>query len=309
MKTNKPVPLLGLAIGDALGMPFEMKQHNDSMLLSWNGKSYLSSDYHKLEAGQYTDDTQMSIALAKSILEAGKYDPTTAARYYLEWFKNDPRGIGGTIKEAMLKLEQGSTWDESGIYREGYCGNGTAMRISPLAIAYHRKPFDLIILADLDAQITHKHVDNEAGEGSVALSWAIQLLLNGVRPNLVLDNLLEANIITPKTRVKNKLILARDLMFENVHPYKAVQYLGNTGDIADTVSSAIYCAMFFDNNFARSIEVAIHVGGDTDTRASMVGALNACHLGLENIPDYFIFGLENPYELLDLNDKLMALNP
>jgi len=304
------VPLLGLAIGDALGMPFEMRKPDDPFFAAWNGKTYLGSQFHKLEPGQYTDDTQMSIALGKSILEAGKYEPAVAAKHYLEWFRNGPRGIGGTIKEAMLKLGEGLEWNEAGVKRQGYCGNGTAMRVSPLALAYRNAPIDMVMFADLDAQITHKHVDNEAGEGSVALTWAINLLLGGVQPCDILQDIVSTpELMAIDTRVYSKLVLARDLLKQNVHPAKAMRRLGNGGDVAETVSSAIYCASFFDQDFARAVEVSVRAGGDTDTRTSMVGAMVASHLGIEDIPDDLILGLEKPHELLDLNDALLAMIP
>lgn len=303
------VPLLGLAIGDALGMPFEMREPTDPFFEAWDGKSFLWSEYHNLAAGQFTDDTQMSVALAKSLLENGRYEPSVAAKHYLKWFQTNPRGIGGTIKEAMMKMEVGLPWHEAGVRREGYCGNGTAMRITPLAIAYHRNPVDMVMLADLDAQITHKHVDNEAGEGSVALAWCVQFLLNGGRPGDMFKVLANPDLLEEGTRTRNKIMLGGSLLDQHVHPVKAMKRLGNGGDVAETVSSAIYCAAFFDNNFARALEVSVRAGGDTDTRTSMVGALLASHVGIEGIPDDWIIGVETPAELLDLNKSLLDLNP
>ncbi len=82
-----PRTLTGLAIGDALGMPFEMKEHTDPVLESWDGKFHPCPDSHPfckdLKAGQWTDDTKMARALAMSLKERLTYDPADAAAEYL----------------------------------------------------------------------------------------------------------------------------------------------------------------------------------------------------------------------------------
>jgi ADP-ribosylglycohydrolase len=60
--------LLGTAIGDALGVPFESMLHTNPALEAWDGISFGDSEYHKLTAGQYSDDTQMSIIVAESLI-------------------------------------------------------------------------------------------------------------------------------------------------------------------------------------------------------------------------------------------------
>src|SRR5512147_555851 len=61
--------LLGTAVGDALGVPFEKKLCNFEGLVDWDGKTYLGSEHHKLQPGQYSDDTQMSLMVAESLID------------------------------------------------------------------------------------------------------------------------------------------------------------------------------------------------------------------------------------------------
>ena len=125
--------LLGLAIGDALGMPFEG-------LPSWvvgpvldRIQGFHESGHRELGAGQWTDDTQMTLCLVRSLVRCGRLDPEDVAREYLGWFQSgDVRGIGGTTKSAMARLEAGAGWHESGTAGEYAAGNGTAMRAAPL---------------------------------------------------------------------------------------------------------------------------------------------------------------------------------
>jgi len=131
---NFPAPLLGLAIGDALGMPFETAPRSRPDLLDWDGRSFRNSDdYHGLNPGQWTDDTQMSLALSRTLIEHQQYVPEAAALAYRQWFEGDCRGIGGSTKRAMEKLCRGVPWTESGT--PGAEGNGTAMRAAPFWFA------------------------------------------------------------------------------------------------------------------------------------------------------------------------------
>src|SRR5512138_2019434 len=89
-----PAVILGTAIGDALGMPFESYDCSvHPMLSKWLG-GYVPGNYHKLDAGRWTDDTEMTIELAKSMLEENCYSPEAAGRRYVAWAKGNPTGMG-----------------------------------------------------------------------------------------------------------------------------------------------------------------------------------------------------------------------
>ena len=131
----KPAVLVGLAVGDALGMPFERRGdavHKD--LPTWNGH-FRPGTYHKLPAGHWTDDTEMALALASSILDGHCYDPHAAARWYLSWAEGTPHGMGGSTRKAMAKLAAGVPPHASGTTFEDpdTVGNGTAFFEAVLA--------------------------------------------------------------------------------------------------------------------------------------------------------------------------------
>lgn len=124
--------ILGTAVADALGMPFEKKLSNDPLLLAWDGKTFLGSEHHKLKPGQWTDDSQFSQAVAQSLIQNKGFNPQDLADRYVDLFTSETiRGYGRTTLLAVTNLLEGKHWSESGV--AGSYGNGTAMRAAPLA--------------------------------------------------------------------------------------------------------------------------------------------------------------------------------
>jgi len=99
---------MGLAVGDALGMPFEGMDARAIRADYGRVTEFLPS--HGLAAGQYTDDTKMMLCIAESIEENGGVYPEDVARRFVGWFDSgDLRGIGATCLEAILNLKSGVT--------------------------------------------------------------------------------------------------------------------------------------------------------------------------------------------------------
>jgi ADP-ribosyl-[dinitrogen reductase] hydrolase len=142
--------LVGCAIGDALGNPFEMFPADKPALVEWDGQFKAGGTFWKGNAGQYTDDTLMSIALTKSLIQCNGFDPTDVAQEYLAWYNTgNTRGIGTTTAGAMVNLKQGMDYKNSGLTHsyDGLpaAGNGTAMRASPIGLVYRN---DIVKLMD-----------------------------------------------------------------------------------------------------------------------------------------------------------------
>src|SRR5512135_1261551 len=113
---KKIATLVGCAIGDALGNPFEMRPAASPLLINWDGLFKAGGTFWQGEAGQYTDDTLMSMALAASLIEKAGFDPADAAQKYLAWYESgNTRGIGTTTASALATLKLGASWQESGL--------------------------------------------------------------------------------------------------------------------------------------------------------------------------------------------------
>ncbi len=302
---NKIATLVGCAIGDALGNPFEMKPAASPALKSWDGLFKAGGTFWRGEAGQYTDDTLMSIALSYSLVEKNGFEAEHVAAQYLAWYESgNTRGIGTTTAGAMVNLKMGAAWNESGLTQtiDGLPagGNGTAMRAAPIGLFYRNDIETLLKVALLDASITHNA--HEPKMGSVAVALATAFLANGTHSQIgVLE---EVKDIVADSEVKEKLVLAHSLLENKASHSEALAQIGTSGYVPETVGAAFYCFAATDN-FKDAVVMAVKAGGDTDTTAAIVGALAGTYYGLEGIPSEYKDQVENFQLLQDLTDELV----
>lgn len=287
--------LLGCAVGDALGVPFEKKLSTDPFLIQWDGKSFLGSEHHKLLPCQYSDDTQMSIMVAESLVTNHGFNPEDLAARYVEWIKSGAaRGYGTTTLMAIRNLEAGKHWSESGI--AGSMGNGTAMRAAPFGI-YFRDDIDALVeVCKIDSAITH--ASDEAEAGSLAIALATAYAIKGDTSDLI--NKIGQHL--PDTKVNSAIYSLNALLDNRVSPQQALQILGTKADVRETVPAALYCFLKF-NNYYDAILTAIKAGGDTDTTAAIVGAMCGAKFGLKGI-DASFYAVEDFAKLVSLDVKL-----
>lgn len=287
-----PAILLGLAIGDALGMPFEKHSQSSPHLLGWNGEYWDCDPSHKwnhnLRSGQFTDDTQMSWVLAEWVLKhpgfwipksSGVYSPPpweTLAEEYLEWFEGNSfvgpcRGMGSSTRAALVgfsKTKKLSPVDS--------LGTGPIMRCSALAHLLHVSNMgeNVRILSE-ESKITH------IGEGITEL----------VRVYL--------EMLTRILHGSSKSEICK------IFPGK-IQSGGRMQLIRPALESAVFCFEHTDS-FEAAVQMAIRLGGDTDTVGSITGALAGGYYGVEGIPEKYLSGLERMEDLWDTNFRLNAL--
>lgn len=318
---NKPSALLGLAIGDSQGMPFETigdTVHPD--LATWDGK-YRSGNWktrmtntldgqsplRHLPAGSTTDDTDFAVALADALLMHGYYNPQDAAMAYLHLARlRLPNGMGGSLQRAVQALDRGKSWEESGVKFEDpmTVGNGAAMRIAPLALYFRNEDYALMETVQQDAMITHNH--REATAGNIILAAVIAA--NGDRQRLLHFTTCYSSLYED-TLVHHALVRSRR---SHKTPDEMFAAVGRRGNVAQTVATAIWCADNCDNDFAAGVQMAVRGGGDTDTRAAITGAILGARIGLDGIPVWMREGLNDGFygsERLIEMDAALARGP
>jgi ADP-ribosyl-[dinitrogen reductase] hydrolase len=308
-RMTKIATLVGCAIGDALGNPFEMFRSDEEELLQWEGQFKAGGTFWKGEAGQYTDDTLMSLALATSLVEHQNFNVADVADKYLAWLESgNTRGIGTTTASSLHRLKHGASYLESGLTHnpqgQPVGGNGTAMRVSPIGLVYRHDLIQLMDMAMLDASITHNSLEPKVG--SAAVGVGIALLVQPLFNPDALPSAIEE--ILPESNVKDKLRLAHELIYSDKDPMEALALIGETGNmgyVPETVGSAFYC-LGATKSFKEAVMLAIKCGGDTDTTAAVVGALAGTYYGLEGIPEEY-HSVENFQLLSDLTDELMNI--
>ncbi len=282
--------ILGCFMGDAFGAGFEG--------MSPDRAEFHMSNLSKKFPRSYTDDTDMTLALAESIIQSGKIDPEDIASQF-SLTCDLTRGYAmGTIK-AVLALRAGMNWDQVAriVFENGSFGNGAAMRVSPVGLFYHHDLEALQKAAIEQANITHVHPLGQWGAVMQAASVGLAMIQNPNGPfkrGQMVINLREVLWGGPVEYIKalNKIeeMLAQE---KKLQAREVVQSLGNGVEAHFSVPSAFYIAITYSPDFCDAIRAAISLGGDTDTIAGMVGAIVGAHVGEKGLPAEWIEQLED----------------
>ena len=226
------------------------------------------------DPGEFTDDTQMAVVQAESLLARGGVDGADLFKRFKVW-SADAKDVGNQTS-AVLGSRRG--WDEAAhhFYRQNpnnSAGNGSLMRAAPTAVHFAAKPAaDTVDAAHRTSQITHG--DPAAGWGTALLHLMIRAALHGDDALAALDSgLADAAAGTGS--------LSRDARIRDWHPRDTT--LPN-GTVWTCLAQAVWAVRSNPDSFAGAITSAIDLGGDTDTVAAVAGALAGARLGIQAIP-------------------------
>ena len=296
--------LLGTFAGDALGMPFEGYSHRTI-------KSQFNRVCQIMEArlckGNYTDDTEMMIAIAESLIACKGFNGPHMAQCFLDNFHLE-RGYGaGTIK-ALSLIKSGTAWNQAGkmVFNGGSFGNGAAMRIAPVSVLYYDNLKTLRTIASKATLITHAHLLGK--EGAILQAYAISLAMqlkaeDTFDTSHFLQKLL--NYLLPEARVyKKKLEILGKLLGKDNDLEIIITQLGNDSSAPNSVPTALYCFLSHPHSFEDALVHAVGLGGDTDTIAAMTGAISGAYHGKNAIPTQWLGDLENGEKGRDYIEQL-----
>ena len=236
--------------------------------------------------GTYTDDTQMMIALAESLIERGRVDEEHLARAFLAAYDPD-RGYGGGTRR-VIELWAGGTPVSAAAGEifggQGSRGNGAAMRVAPVAVRFHEYPQQLHAEAARSARITHAHPAGE--DGAVVQAAAIGAALRG-------EDILDcARTAARTTEMSQRLSVVGELLTASRDPAEVHRRLGSSSAAAESVCAALYASLA-QPAFEQAVRFAVRLGGDTDTIAAMTGAIVGARDGLTAIPARWLAALED----------------
>jgi poly(ADP-ribose) glycohydrolase ARH3 len=270
--------LLGTFVGDALGMPFEGEPPAAI-------PARLEMVEARLGRGTYTDDTQMAIALAESLLACGGVEDEHLAHAFLEAF--DPRrGYGRGTRTVLGLIADGVPVGEAAeraFAPGGSLGNGAAMRVAPVAVRYVRDGDALLDAARRSARVTHAH--EVAVDAAAAQAVAVAAALRG-------EDVLDAARAAAATDELRRGLDAARLLTERPAPEAVAAALGNGFTAHESIPAAIYAAAAHDD-FEEAVSFAVRCGGDTDTIGAMAGAIAGAREGADAIPARWLDALED----------------
>ena len=291
--------LVGVALGDAIGASREghgMAAEQDIR--------HIAQIEHPL---RYTDDTHMTIGVAESLIENRGFNGAHMAKRFADnYFKEPWRGYGPGPPRVFHLLKNGEAWDKaaSHIYPGGSFGNGAAMRVAPIGLLLWNDPANLREVAYHTSMITHSH--SLGMEGAALQARAIALAV-AESPDEKLDvqsfvsRLLD---FTAEDIYHAKLTRFTTLLERPYDREAIVRELGHGIEAFNSVLTAIFSFLAHPRDFASTIVYAISLGGDTDTIASMAGAISGAYLGIKAITQEWQERLANRDYILNLAGRL-----
>ncbi|GAC1548923.1 MAG: ADP-ribosylglycohydrolase family protein [Herpetosiphon sp.] len=305
--------LVGGAIGDALGRPVEGR--SPAQLQARYGEL---RDYHRWHGwksgprGTITDDTQLTMLIAESLLAQGFIDPDDIARRLVDWLPIG-RGKGHATTAAVRRLERGVPWYSAG---EESAGNGAAMRSAPVGLRYWNDPIRLRHAAVLSALPTHRHPMGIAGAVAMAAAtaWLVTCSPADWSPAAFVAAVQKAIMgleteAVPERRDPNVRSTLHDRIGElptllETPPHDVFARLFNGAYVLESLPAALYCFMRTPHDVEQTLLLAVNAGHDADTVAAMAATLGGALNGYNGLPARLLPELEFHTELVALATAL-----
>lgn len=278
---------LGLAVGDALGAALEFMTPGEINARHGTVREILGGGWLRLKPGQVTDDTEMSLCIARALHTAGGWSLTGIADSFADWLRTKPIDVGDTcrrgIRNYMLKgitETPFNPWD---------AGNGACMRMLPVALFTLGNDVLLERCAVAQARLTHNHPLSDAA--CVGLGRLLHLALQGYS----------------KSRLRRELegVLAQ---YENFRfePYRGLA----TAYVVDTLQT-VFHYFFRTRDFESCLVETVNQGGDADTTGAIAGMLAGAYYGRDAIPKRWLKKMEKRLmdEICSLASGLVSLSP
>ncbi len=298
--------LLGLAIGDALGMPVRgLEREEIAARCGWLDQflPLLGADGSvEVPAGTFTDETELALCLVESAIGAGGYLDVTAAGYRFLRLLDGPgaRFLDETTRQALVAAAE---YDD---FQRGLAGPGTAAgnavaRAVPLGLLHALCRFNPeLFVRDVLRATLITHAAPEVVNGATAVAYAVLLLAQGsTPPEVLVDEVLrfiDEDVVARRLR----RVLHRPFATEDLPAAAtAVAGFGASDAVEEVVASAFAAFTAAPSDFRRAVTLAVNAGGATDTRGAIVGALVGTHLGAAALPLDLVEGLDGrPYLLM-----------
>jgi len=291
--------LYGLAIGDAIGAPVEFLSANQIE------EKYGERGIRELpEPARFTDDTQLSLAVAEALIRAGESGIDSIMDAVREKFVGwlcDPetpaKAPDATCMQAVSNMEKGFHWTQSGD-RE-LKGSVSAARSGPIGYLYQFQPEKLKGVAHAVGFATHAH--DIADVSAVGAAYVVKLALDGTAPDRMVPELITftVGISDDWYRAVSRLeeYLTRSKWEEGAH-------MGDVWIGQECVSQALYCFLRHPDSYVETVFQAANTSGDSDTVACIAGGISGAYLGVDGIPEDWIKSIEKSAYLADLAYRL-----
>ena len=322
--------LIGGAIGDALGYPFEFIKDKNL-----NSKI----EYYSLKNGlaEISDDTQLTLFTICGLIDSAKKGNINEVvnEAYKVWYDETENTINTDSARKMVKhypkiremrtpgfstlnaLEWGGNGTIDNPINDSK-GNGGVMRIAPVGLFFSHKA-DIKKVAEIGAEISALTHGHELSHMSAYFLTYILAFLCSVKEKSLeeLDTIIDIAKIATKIEFKKskfskdfvKIIdKAVKLSKSNKDDSIAIKELGEGWVAEESVAIAVYCLLKYGNNFEKCVLTAVNCSADRDTVGSITGNLVGCNVGFNKISEKFLENLECEDIILEMSEKLYEMS-
>lgn len=297
--------LMGVCVGDALGVPVEFTSRQERMISPVT--TMMGYGTYNQPPGTWSDDSSLTLCLAASLCHG--YCVDDIAKSFLLWYTENywtPHGqvfdIGHATQAAINKFAQGVPALAAGGTSERSNGNGSLMRILPMAFLYETVSFtELITQVHQVSAITHGHLRSQMACG-IYISIAVELLQG-------------ANLLTAYHQGINNIekVYSHDKYATEIHHFQRVltgeiaelpiESIYSSGYVIHTLEAALWCILH-STSYSTAVLKAVNLGEDTDTTGAVVGGLAGIYYGLDDIPHTWIEQIARRQDIINLAANL-----
>jgi len=298
--------VLGLALGDALGAPFEFRRAHEVP----SPIPALELPWRDMPPGSTTDDTAMALSLVRSLADRGELDTEDLVARHLEWFRSDPPDVGSLTRRVLSRVAAGvpaeeaarAVWEERG--PEVSAGNGSVMYCAPLGAAYAGRRGALLDAAPRLSGVTHH--DGRCRTAVLAVTLATAALVAGESPERALEGGLGAVLDRDGGEELEFLAGAAGTIRPVDGPDQGF-CLFTAGLGLQTLARAVDRRTLTPEVFERELRRVVALGGDTDTNAAVAGALLGAVTGAAQLPFEWLDRLQDRDEIESEAEGLVPL--
>ena len=311
--------LIGFAVGDAYGVPYEFVSRSEimnyelgGMIGKDTGVPFDSRWGNIIPSGAWSDDTSMLIASMDSIVKNnGEILYDDIMQKFLNWWEkgeytslDTPFGLGSNVSASLDRYKKGTPALEAGGKMKSDNGNGALMRILPFSLYCISKNLnmdDTVDLINKASGLTHGH-----NISKMCCFMYTELLREAIR----------TKDVTRAFTAMTSLPLEKYYSIYNIESLGSLRTsrfyftkesdINESGYVVDTLQAVMY-SLLQSNNYEDSIKTAVRLGYDTDTNAGLTGAVAGIIYGKESIPEEWLSKLRKRDLLESLADSYQKL--
>ncbi|KAL4757517.1 ADP-ribosylglycohydrolase family protein [Aspergillus foveolatus] len=303
--------IYGVAVVDALGGPVEFQPRGSFEPVT----DYQHNFNFDVPPGTWTDDTSMTLCLAKSLIDScGVFDSHAAIRNYINW--HDHGYLSATDEslkiwqryfdrfsiitiDDLAMREGGQPEIDKALKHENYCGNGSLMRISPIGLVYFNNMKEALYQAAASSDVTHPYPT--CAECCTIYTKLIVCAINGAsKEDLAAE--------VAATRFKDRKLEQQLGRYASLQDWQAKteRDIDSSGYVISTLEAALW-SFFSTSTLEGGALKAVNLGCDADTVGAVYGGLAGAFYGLEAIPSRWIEGLQKREVIEEIVDRLANL--